>query len=464
MSIFKPSILSYAVAVLSLPAMANHNNDSMDDIGKIDGKVQSVYFDEENKGADEITKHKGAWTGALWLNAETAHFADVVGFGASFYQVVKIDMKDRYAREGGSDGLLHDHQDENNPYNNYSEGFGNLGQLWVDFKLPETNDGVSANLKAGRQLVETGLITISGSRSVPSAWQGVDAAVDLDGLTGKIAWVDKVSMRTQSGFHDIQNDKGEKIDNVIGMELSYTFDLGNQSSLEIQYRNGLADKYVQSHNGNITYKLPLYDGSELTLAGMYYHAKEDGKRWSWENINDTPFEKKAESSGVSATFDTGPLSLTAAFTYSKAKTVAKAQKNGYHAIGYYDYYFGANTQGAFDMPTASIYSDFNYDKEKAWLIGGEYDFSESGLKGLSLGYNFVYGSGMKAEKVGGKSKDVSEYEHDVTVKYNFANVGLKDLNLKAQYAYNHNDKEFRMATGQANAKYLRAWLSYSFEI
>ncbi|WP_067517481.1 OprD family outer membrane porin [Endozoicomonas ascidiicola] len=461
MSIFKPSILSYAVAVLSIPAMANHNNnDSMDDIGKIDGKVQVVHFDEENKGFNdksiEANRHKGASTGALWLNAETAHFADVVGFGASFYQVVKIDMKDRNEaiHDGnGTDGLLNDSY----------EPFGNLGQLWVDFKLPETNDGVSANLKAGRQLVETGLITISGSRSVPSAWQGVDAAVDLDGLTGKIAWVDKVSKRNQSGFHDIQNDKGDKIDNVIGMELSYTFDLGNQSSLEIQYRNGLADKYVQSHNGNISFKMPLYDGSELTLGAMYYHAKEDGKRW---DLQTSAFEKKGESSGLNATFDAGSLSLTAAFTYSKAKTAsgAKAEGNEYYKIGYYDYYFGENTQGAFDMPTASIYSNFNYDKEKAWLIGGEYDFSDSGMIGLSVGYNFIYGSGMKAEKVGGKSKDVSEYEHDVTVKYNFESLGLKDLNLKAQYAYNHNDKEFRMATEQGNAKYLRAWLSYSFEI
>ncbi|WP_299732169.1 OprD family outer membrane porin [uncultured Endozoicomonas sp.] len=447
--------------------MANHNNDSMDDIGKIDGKIQSVYFDQENKDADSVTEHSGAWSGALWLNAETAHFADVVGFGASFYQVAKIDMKDRNETTnngGGSGGLL----------NSDNDGFGNLGQLWVDFKLPDMNDGVSANLKVGRQLVETGLITISGSRSVPSAWQGVDAAVDLDGLTGKIAWVDKVSMRTQSGFHDIQNAKGQKIDGIIGMELSYTVDLGNSSSLEFQYRNGLADKYVKSHNGNITYKLPLNNDSTLTLAGMYYHAKEDGKRWVWDDavtpgkeseFSPAPFKDKAESMGLSATFDFDSLSVMAAFTYSKASTATSVHTaEGYEYIGNYNYYFGDNTQGAYGMPTSSIYSDFNFDKEKAWLIGGEYDFSESGLKGLSLGYNFIYGSGMKAEKVGGKSKDVSEYEHDVTVKYNFVNVGLKDLNLKAQYAYNHNDKEFRMATGQANAKYLRAWLSYSFEI
>ncbi|MBO9484215.1 OprD family outer membrane porin [Salinisphaera sp. G21_0] len=447
MTRLKPYLLSYAVALFSVPVIASDSYDSFISDAKIDGKVQSVFFDDENT-TDNI--NKGAWTGAVWLNAQTGYLAEVVSVGGSAYRVAKLDMK-------------HGNATSSNLLNADNEGFGKIGQIWVDFKLPDSYEGLSADVKIGRQLLETGLVTISGSRSVPSAWQGVDASVAMDGFKGKIAWLNEVSERTQSGFHPIVNEEGKQIDWVMGMQLGYTFELANQNSLELQYRNGLADNYLTAHNGNVWLKMPLYDGSELTLGGMYFYAKQDGDLWGASERNGS-FENKAELGNLNATLNSGPWTFNAAFNYTKANTATNSITNGHHTIGHYNYNFGANTHGVWDVPTSANISDFNLNKEKAWLIGAEYDFSDIGLEGLSLAYNFVYGSGMKAKELNGTEHDVAEHEHDLTMKYNFSQWGMKDLQFKLEYGYYRNDEALRKATGQNESEKLRAWLSYNFII
>ncbi|WP_257266183.1 OprD family porin [Endozoicomonas sp. ONNA2] len=445
---FKSSLLSYAVALFSLPVIASNSYDSFIGDAKIDGKVQTVFFNDKNTSANTTS---GAWTGAVWLNAQTGYLADFLNIGGSAYRVAKLEMKS--GNQGSSELLNAD-----------KEGFGKLGQAWVDFKLPESYEGVSADVKIGRQLVETGLISISGSRSVPSSWQGVDASVNMDNFNGKIAWVNEVSERTQSGFHHIVNAENEQIDWIVGMQLGYTFDLANQRSLELQYNNGLARKYVNAHNGNVIFTTPLHNDSTLTLTGMYYYSKQDGDLWNWTSTN-APFEDKAQSGNLNAVLEHGPWTLNAGVTYTKAKTSSSNQQNGYQTIGNYDYNLGSNTEGAYNVPSNAIYSSFNFDKETAWMVGAEYDFSSMGINGLSLGYNYIYGSGMKARHIASNTEqDVNESESDLTLTYKLSQPELKGLQLKVEYAYYKNSDAFYNATGQNEARDLRAWLSYSFAI
>lgn len=451
MSSLKPSLLSCAIAFCSLPVTADNSYDSFIADAKIDGKVQTVFFNDKDTSDN---KSSGAWTGAIWLNAQTGYFADFVSVGGSAYRVVELDMKDENV---SSSDLL----------NADKKGFGQLGQIWIDFKLPESYDGLSADVKIGRQLVETGLLTTARIYSVPNAWQGVAAAVEMDSFKGKVAWLDESSKKSQSGFHHIVNNEGKRIDWVMGMQLDYTFELSNRRTLELQYRNGLADNYLNAHNGNAWFKMPLHNGSEMTLGGMYFHAKQDGSLWG-KNERGYSFENKAKSGNLNATLNNGSWTINAAINYTKANTESSASTTGnnYHTIGHYNYYFGSNTQGVWDVPTSAIVSDFNFNKEKVWLIGAEYDFSNIGLEGLSLGYTFFYGSGMKAKELGtGNDHDVTEHEHDLTMKYNFSRLGIEGLQFKLQYGYYRNDEAFRKATtGQNEAEVLRAWLSYNLAI
>ncbi|WP_257282916.1 OprD family porin [Endozoicomonas sp. SESOKO1] len=447
MSRLHSSLLPCAVALFSLPVMANNSHDPFISDAKIDGKVQTVFYNDKNTSDG---KTNGAWTGAVWLNAETGYLADIISVGGSAYRVAKLDMK---TGNNDSSDLL----------NADNEGFGKLGQVWVDFKLPRSYDGVSADVKVGRQLIETGLIRYSSSRSVPSSWQGVDASVSMDNnFKGKIAWVDEVSMRTQSGFHHIVNDENEKIDWIVAMQLGYTFHFANHRSLELQYNNSMAHKYVTGQNVNAIFTTPLHNDSTLTLTGMYYHAKQDGDLWKWTNA---PYEDKAQSGNLNAVLESGPWTFNAGVTYTKAKTASSNVQSGYQTIGYYDYNFGVNTQGAYDVPSNAIYSSFYFDKETAWMVGAEYDFSAIGIDGLSFGYNYMYGSGMKARHIATNTEqDVHESESDLTLIYNFNQPELKGLQFKVEYAYYKNSDAFYLATGQNQVKDLRSWLSYSFSI
>ena len=73
---------------------------------------------------------------------------------------------------------------------------------------------------------------------------------------------------------------------------------------------------------------------------------------------------------------------------------------------------------------------------------------------------------MKAKELGtGNDHDVTEHEHDLTMKYNFSRLGIEGLQFKLQYGYYRNDEAFRKATtGQNEAEVLRAWLSYNLAI
>lgn len=91
MSSLKPSLLSCAIAFCSLPVTADNSYDSFIADAKIDGKVQTVFFNDKDTSDN---KSSGAWTGAIWLNAQTGYFADFVSVGGSAYRVVELDMKD----------------------------------------------------------------------------------------------------------------------------------------------------------------------------------------------------------------------------------------------------------------------------------------------------------------------------------------------------------------------------------
>ena len=105
------------------------------------------------------------------------------------------------------------------------QGFGKLGQAWVDLKLPNSIDNVSGHIQAGRQLVYSGLISSSGSRSAQSTWRGYKLEGQVYDFDLGLAFVDQMSLRNQSGFHDLTNFSGKQIDNIVGGELAYTFNL-----------------------------------------------------------------------------------------------------------------------------------------------------------------------------------------------------------------------------------------------
>ncbi len=413
------------------------------------GKLRSTYYDVENiykKDTNQKNHTTGAWTGSVMLDIKSGFAWDSIGLGASLYGVTKLDMKEGNQvdaatnpnTDGGSYQLL----------NRYNEGFSKLGQAYLHIK--QGDDELGGQFKAGRQSIYNALISSSGSRSVPSTWQGYNLNSQFHDFRLGLAYVDQMSLRNEAGFHKLENFKGEHIEYIAGAELGYTV-----GGLELLYRNAFAKDFLQAHNAKIGYTFTLSESSSLTIDSRYFETKKDGKLWHGDAWGKPTFDDKAKNYSLNAELIVNAWTFVSSVSKTEAKS-KDATLNG--KVGQYYYDFGKNTHGIWDVPTSGFAEDFLYDGETAWKVGGEYDFSSLGAKGLKTGYFFHYGSGMEINK-----KSVSEHEHDILVTYAFPQEKLKGLSFKMKYGMYRNDKALRESINKEEND-LRIWVDYKFII
>ncbi|KEQ12080.1 hypothetical protein GZ77_23690 [Endozoicomonas montiporae] len=445
---------------MSASCLASTGTSFIDD-GAIDGKIRTVYYDVENTyQKDQGVKpyRDGAWTGGLLVNVRSGYLGDMFAIGGSFYGAAKINYdKDRFK---DSYQLLKTGK------NGKQEGFSKLGQAWFELKCEQEGNPFSGRLKVGRQELYTGLVSSSGSRTVPSTWEGVNLNTKLYETQFKFAYVNKMSLRNEDDFNKIENFDGRKIDYILAAELSHTFDLPNHQSLELKYRNAFSKSFLQAHNAEVNWKTPLSDSTSLRLGGMVFYTKEDGNLWTGEVFGKKSFDDKATAGNLNATLSVGSWSFDTAVSTFKAESKThkfRSDSSQYAAPSVYYYDLGKNTHGIWGMPTSPFAEDMLYDGETVWMVGFGYDFTKLGAKGLEAGYGYYSGSGMKVYDRQGGSKKVSENEHDVWVKYAFLQTVLKGLVFKLHYGIYRNDKELMKAIDKEEND-LRVWLDYNFVI
>ncbi len=444
---FKKSALTCAVAALTLGSQfASADFSKFYEDASVSGKLRTTYYDIEKSDRVNTTtntkkdnSYAGAWTGGIMLDAKSGYAWDVIGFDASFYGVTKFDMKDK---NGHSNQLLNDD----------NEGFGKVGQAYVKMKLG--NDELGGKFQAGRQSVYNGLISSSGSRTVPSTWQGYNLMGNAYGVSYGFAYVDQMSLRNEAGFHKLENFDGKRIDYVMGGQLGYKV-----GGFDLLYRNAFSKDFLQAHNFNAAYTFALAEDTNLTVGGRYFETKKDGDLWTgyanWggagqRNATDVTFDDKAQNYSLNAKLAMNEWTFSAAVSKTKAES-----KNG---LGKYYYDFGKNTHGIWGLETSAFGEDFMYDGETAWMAGAQYDFSALGAKGLNVGYFFHYGHGIEASN----GSKVSENEHDLLVTYAFQQEQLKGLSFKMKYGLYNNDKALRNTIGYGKRNDLRVWLDYKF--
>ena len=416
----------------------------------LDGKIRTVYYDVHNNEKDSSA---GAWTGGLWLNLRSGYLADILGFGASFYGVAKLDMPK---------GNKHSYQ----LLNNANEGFAQLGQAYGEIKLPSSFTGRTASFTVGRQTLRTGLISGSSSRTAPSIWNGYNLKGAIESAAGNLeiglALVDQMSLRNEAGFHDITNFSHQRIKHIIGSEIIYTLPLPNSSKLRFKYRNAFAKDFLQAHNGDILFTVPVGENIEASVGGSYYQTRKDGNLWEGKGFNGTPlFDDKASVINLHASLKSGSWHFRTGISQFDAPTSIKATGSGYSRPGVYYYDLGMNTHGTWDIGTTGFAEDMLYDGEIVWMGGIAYDFSDVGLKGLEAGYAFHYGSGMDVISPNGQKINVAEHEHDILLVYAFPQKNIKGLKFKLKYGLYKNDPALRKAIGKEESD-LRIWLDYDF--
>ncbi len=428
------------------------------DDASLGGKVRTVYYDIEDtydkkQGAEKY--RTGAWTGALHLDLQSGYAGDIFAVGGSFYGVTKIKMDE--------DKYKHSYQLLKQKNNGKYDGFSKLGQAWADFKFGQDEDVFSGHFKAGRQLLYEGLISSSGSRSVPSTWQGYHLETMINDTRFGLGYVNKMSLRDQDDFYDLKSFEDKKIDYIVGADISHTFALEGQQNLMLRYRNAYAKDFLKAHSGEVSWTMPVAEECQLTLGAIVFYTKENGKLWSGKAWGAQVFDKDATVGNLNAAYEVSGWTFEAAVSKFKAEAKVAAPDSGYAEPPEYYYDFGKNTHGIWNIPTSGYAEDMMYDGETVWKLGAFYDFTRLGAEGLILGYSYHCGSGMKVTDSRGNKKKVSEDEHDIYVKYLFPQEMLRGLKFKLKYGKYRNDKELAQAIRKEEND-LRVWLDYSFTI
>ena len=454
MASLKKISASCSMLVVCASAQAELTGYSFVDDISLTGKVRTVNYNVENiyrrdhPKPDEPRYRAGAWTAGLQVNLKTGYLADFLALGGSFYGAAKVDMDESKMKD--SYQLLNDK----------NEGYSKAGQLYADLKYGDKKkDPISGNFKIGRQLLYTGLISSSGSRSVPSTWQGYNLSTKIYGADFKLAYVDKMSLRNEAEFNRLTNFDKQQIDFIIGSEIGYSFPMTDSQTLKLKYRNAFAKDFLQGHNGDIRWQVKFVNDMNLTLGGKYYHTSKNGDLWTGDAWYSPAFDDSASAYNFNATLDYHGWLLEGAVSHIDAKyTHRNCSVNCKPGKYYYDY--GRNTHGIWDFPTSGFAEDFIYDGETVWMAGVGADLSSLGAKGVKLGYRFHYGSGIKVIDGQGKNKDASEHEHDLYL--NFAPEGVfKGLVFKLEYGMYRNDEALRKAISKEEND-LRVWLDYNF--
>ena len=420
---YRKSVLPLAIAAAVAASSAQANFSNFIDDASVGGKLRAVYMDVDSRDSFDSrgrSKDAGAATESLTVDFRSGYVFDTIGFDASYYGVVALDEgKTRNAKN-----LL--------PYSS-KQNFAKLGQAYIKGKFGSKDAGFS--FKAGRTRIYTGLISGSGSRSIPSAWQGIDTDFNYNGLNVGVAWVNAVLPRDTPDMKQMETKGGERIDNILGMEASYKFNNG----LSLKYLNGFAKDYVKGHQITAKHKY----GKTLAVEASYRISQENGDLWNGTGgWGGNGFEDKAQTYDLNIKYNIGKGYVRAGFGYTEADNYG--DNTGRH---YYD--FGKYSYGAwYTWTNSGLIEEFYWNGEKVIALGAGYTFDN----GVNLSYKFRHGFGIDVATGG----DAKETEHGIDMKYKFKDI--KGLSTRIRYAqYRQND-----VPGENNENQVRAYLDYKF--
>ncbi len=409
MKLFKLSILGTTVLAASV-AHAEFVEDSTFHI-----KLRNVVFDYDASNDDSNYRQ---WAQGIEANVKSGYMGDVIGFDASYYGALKLDHTGADKKDsllGGDKG---------------NKGYSKIGQAYLKARLGD--ETLNFYGQAGLMGLDTGLMANSGTHTTPSSFRGFYSEVNIHDLKVFSSYVDQISLRTSSGYDDLINTTGEKIDNAYQFGGKYN---ANSVCAEVAYLN--SKDYQKQNLVNLGYKLPVNENMALFIAGIYQKARENGKLW------DGAFDDKAEHYNLNTTFSVNTLDITLSY----AKT--KADKAG--GLGQFQYSFANNDYGSSPSYVSRQISDFMYNGESVWQLAAGYSFDEMDASGLKTTLAYTKGTGIEDDTAAASGQVMDkEHETDVEVSYAFQQVALKGLSVKLQHAWytaqfsnNHEDTKTR---------------------
>jgi len=330
---------------------------------------RTYYFDRQNPG--DVTN--AAWAAGGWIGYQSGWLADMVRIGVVGYTSQRLWGP---LDKDGS-GLLAPQQDS---YSVIGEAYASL-KLW---------DQV---LTGGRFQVYQPEISPTDIRMTPITYSGGNLAGKLGGIDYFAAYLNATKPRTSENFQNFTQAAG-----ISGADGEPLWLFGVKGQPTENWLWSLSTYYVpdvlSSTYGDTSWLTPLSADYKLRLGAQLMFQNGVGQ----ELLTGPDFS--TWSGGVKADLIAGPATLTTVYQQTGSGGNYQTPYSGW--AGY----------------TFMIVKAFNLANQKAFLLGGTYDFASMGAPGLALNANIVYGWDAIDPASGADQPNWTEY--DLTVDYRFA--------------------------------------------
>jgi hypothetical protein len=333
-----------------------------------------------------------AWAAGGWLGYQSGWLGDVLSFGLVGYTSQRL-----WGPSDASGSLL---------LTSEQEGYSVLGQAYVSFKL------LDQTLTGGRFEVNQPEVNPQDNRMTPNTFEGGRLSGKLGGVGYFGGYLTAEKTRNATTFVNMATVAGAPSDVSSDMWL---FGLSAEpvKDLALRLSSYHVPNVLNSTYADVVWLTPLSDATKLRLAGQTMFQGSTGS----DALTGSSFS--TSSSGVKADLISG--GATATFAYNQTGR-------------------GANYRtpyGAWAGYTSMIYQDFDKAGQKAYLLGGTYDFTGVDLAGMVLNGAIVFGRDAIDPSTGAAQPNLTEY--NLTLDYRFTAKNwpewARPLWIRARAAY-----------------------------
>jgi outer membrane porin, OprD family len=330
---------------------------------------RTYYFDRLNP--NEVTN--AAWAVGGWAGYRTGWIAEALRFGVVGYTSQRLWGP---LDKTGS-GVLAPPQD----------GYSVIGEAYLSLKLWDQV------LTGGRFQVYQPEINPTDNRMTPITYSGGNLAGAVAGVNYYAAYLNATKPKTDERFINFVAAAG--IDSAVSEPL-YLLGLAGepQKDLRWQFSSYYVPNVLASNYADFSWLTPLSEDFKLRLGAQAMYQASVGD----DLLTDKSFS--TWSGGLKADLVNGGATLTLAYQQTGDGSAYQTPYSGW--AGY----------------TYMIVKSFNQAGQKAWLLGGTYDFAAMNLPGLVLNGAIVHGWDAFTPSTGAAIPNWTEY--DLTLDYRFS--------------------------------------------
>lgn len=339
------------------------------DQGAVTAHFRTYYLDRDKPDGST----SAAWAGGGWLGYESGWAGGWLRLG-----VVGYTSQPFWAPDDKDGTLL---------LKPGQQGYSVLGQAYAGFKFADQV------FTAYRQYVTQPEVNPQDNRMTPNTFEGYTLGGKPAGVDYYVGYLTKMKTRNADTFRDFAAVAGAAAGGSEGMWLG-GIKFSPAKDLDLRLSSYHVSNILTSTYGDLAWLTPLGADYKLRLGAQAMYQTSTGN----DNLTGSSFD--TWSAGAKAELVRGPATLTVVYNQTGR---GSAYQSPY---------------GTWAGYTSMIVKDFDRAAEKAWLIGGSYDFSGMNAPGLSVNGAIVYGYDAINATTGANLSKNTEY--DGTLDYRFS--------------------------------------------